>query len=419
MTGGRAARSRVTWGLADQGVSALSNVLLTVMVARTSTPGELGEFSFVYVLFVLVLGLTRTSGGAVLAIEHGDDADGLRAAASRSTGYAVGVGAAVGLLGLAAAAVVGGAVRPVVVLVALGLPLLLLQDAWRSLFFCQGRPRAAFLNDLVWLTAQVLLLVLVFRAQASPGIASLVACWVSAGALAAAVGLLQSGVVPAPAPPGRWLRSHAAVGGPLVASELLTQLPAHLVYLLVPVVASTADLGVVRACYVFFGPLAVLNAGAAMLALPTAVSARAAGGVDALGRKVSLVLAATSCAWGALVVALPGSVGTALVGASWEGSQPTRALLAVSLVAEALLVGQCAALAALRQTRRLARLRTASAPITVLAGLGLAAAFGAAGVAGGFAVGYWVAAGLSWAALRAAGGRVLSPHAAGAKVTSS
>jgi peptidoglycan biosynthesis protein MviN/MurJ (putative lipid II flippase) len=77
----------------------------------------------------------------------------------------------------------------------------------------------------------------------------------------------------------------------------------------------------------------------------------------------------------------------------------TRLLLGVSLVAEAVLVGQVAALSALRDTRRLARIRMVSAPLTVGLSLCLAALFGAPGTAAGFAIGYWVAAVLAWAVL--------------------
>jgi O-antigen/teichoic acid export membrane protein len=160
----------------------------------------------------------------------------------------------------------------------------------------------------------------------------------------------------------------------------------------------------------------VLNAGASMLAHPHAVTMRRQGDVPALGRRVSGMLAGVSCIWACAVVLLPDSLGRAVVGVSWDDSLPTRVLLGVSLVAEAVLVGQVAALSALRDTRRLARIRTVSAPITVATSLVLAALFGAAGAAGGFAFGYWTAAAIAFTLLlrRPPVGRrlVLKLHAA-------
>jgi O-antigen/teichoic acid export membrane protein len=289
--------------------------------------------------------------------------------------------------------------RHMLTIVCLALPLLLLQDGFRSLFFCQGRPSAAFANDLVWLLAQIVLFGVALAPAGTPGTATLVACWAIAGVIASLVGIVQTGVVPWVAFPLQWLRAHGRVAWPLVMSGFLTQLPAHLVYLCLPLVASVSDLGVIRAAYVFFGPLGVLNSGAAMLALPHAVTVRKGGDVPALGRRVSLALAGISCLWAALVVALPDPAGRAIVGHSWDHSLTTRLLLGVSLVAEAVLVGQVAALSALRDTRRLARIRSVSAPVTVVVSLGLAAAFGATGAAGGFAIGYWTAAALAWGLL--------------------
>lgn len=389
---------RAVWGMADQGVSAATNVLLTVMVARTSTPHELGEFSVVIVLFVLLLGVTRTTGGGVLAIEYADDQAALLKAAPQSTGYAVGVGACVGAPGLLLGLLLGPGAGTLLAVVSLALPLLLLQDAWRSLLFCQGRPRAAFANDAVWAVAEVVLLLVAFS-SGTPSLSVLVACWVIGGAIAALVGVVQIGVVPRPAHPLRWLRAHGRVAWPLVTSELLTQAPAQVVYLLLPLVAGVAELGLLRAAYVFFGPMGVLNSGASMLALPHAVTIRRQGAVPALGRRVSGMLAGVSCIWACVVVLLPDSVGRAVVGVSWDDSLTTRVLLGLSLVAEAVLVGQVAALSALRDTRRLARIRTLSAPITIGGSLVLAALFGAPGAAGGFAIGYWAAAALAFTLL--------------------
>lgn len=389
------------WGLADQAVSAATNVALTVVVARASTAHQLGEFSLAYVLFVLLLGLTRTTGVGVLAIEYGDDPALLRPAARGSTGYSVSVGALTGLAGVVVALVVGGGYAGPLLVVGLAAPFLLLQDAVRGVLFCQARPQAALVNDSIWAVVEVALFGWVLS-SGSPSVSTLVLCWAAGGVLASLVGLAQIGVLPRPAWPHVWIERHAAVARPLVLSEVLTQVPAHVVYLTMPLVSTVAQLGLVRGAYVFFGPLAVLNAGASMLALPHAVRERRLGDVPRIGRTVSLALAASSVVWVAVVVLLPAQLGREVIGRSWNGGASTRLLLGVSLVAEAVLVGQVAALGALRRTDVLAKLRSVSAPVTVVASLVLGARFGAVGVASGFAIGYWTAAVLAWRGTRAA-----------------
>ena len=74
------------------------------------------------------------------------------------------------------------------------------------------------------------------------------------------------------------------------------------------------------------------------------------------------------------------------------GSGPVRLLLAISLVAEAVLVGPDVVLSSLRLPRRMTSVRAVSAAVTLLASVALAAAEGAAGLAAGLAMGYSVGA---------------------------
>ena len=395
---------RVLWGLTDQAVSAATNVGLTIIVARTSSVPRLGQFSLVFIVFIVVVGVTRSTGTGVLAIEYADDPERLRSEAARSTGYAIGVGAVIGLLlalaGFGLALTGRHVFGATMVVLGLSLPWLLLQDSWRGVFFTQGRPQRALVIDLVWALVMIVLLVRFAHSTATPPIWLLMSCWALGGIVAAVAGSWLAGVLPRPAWPTTWLRRHWPTAGPLVASELLTQLPAQVTYLALPFVASVSELGIVRAAYIFFGPLAVLNAGAAMLALPQAVRLRESGLVQQLTGRVSMALAGVACLWGLVVCLLPDVIGQQVIGQAWPSSGPSRLLLAISLVAEGVLIGQVAALGALRRTRTLMHVRLAAAPVIVVTSLVLASRYGAGGAAGGFAIGYSLAAAMAWYRVR-------------------
>ena len=179
-TAGGAGPRRVLYGLADQGVSAATNVGLTVAVARTSDVAQLGQFSLVYIVFIVLVGLARATGTGVLAIEYADDPGRLREEAAHSTGYAMGVGAVGGLplvlAGLTVALTGGQVFGATMVLLGVALPGLLLQDAWRGVFFCQGQPQRALVIDLVWAVVQALLLGLLLHGSSTPPIWQLLLC---------------------------------------------------------------------------------------------------------------------------------------------------------------------------------------------------------------------------------------------------
>lgn len=385
------------WGLFDQTVSAATNVGLSIAVARTVSPDAFGAFALVYLLYMLALGLQRTSGGAVLSMTYAASPSAeLRRAEAQVTGYALRLGVLVAVTAVAAALLLGGQLRAPLLALACGLPLLLLQDAWRSVFICRGELRAALVNDVVWAGALCIFVGAVLVTVDHPPVWLFVAAWAGGSAVAALSGRWQAEVVPDLRLGGQWMSVHRVVARPLLAGEVLTQVPPHLTYVLMPLVSDLSQLGVLRATYLFFGPLGIVYHSLADLALPHAVRMADPQQVRRLATGLSAVMAAVAVAWGACVVLLPDHVGQLVIGEAWVASDTTRLLLAVSLVAEGVLVGPRAALSAWRQVSRLLVVRVIAAPLVLAGGLWLASRWGAAGAAGGFALGYWVAAVAAW-----------------------
>jgi O-antigen/teichoic acid export membrane protein len=385
------------WGLLDQGLSAGTNLLLAVVVARTVSSTEFGAFALVYAVFIVLVPLLRSTGPTVLAIEHaGSAGPALTAAVRGAAGYALGTGL---LLGGAAAAVgvlVGGLLGPPLVVLGVTLPLLLLQDTWRGVFLAKGDPCSALRNDAVWVAVMLTLLAPMLLLHAEPPVWVFLAVWAAGGVAGAAFGARQLRLLPAVRLPHVWLREHRPLALPLLVAELLTQVPPHLAYVLLPLVADLHELGVLRASYLFFGPLGLLYQGLGALALPDAVRASDPRRTHRLALRLTAALMTVAVAWGIAVVLCPDSVGRAVVGEAWEGSQTTRLLLAVSLVAEAALVGPRVVLSARRLPGRLLLGRLYGGPVLLVTAIVLGAVHGAPGAAAGFVLGYLTAAAVSW-----------------------
>src|SRR5689334_14067668 len=135
----RALVGRLSWGLADQAASSVSNFAVGIYVARSLGVTAFGIFSLVWVTYGVVLNVSRGLATDPLMVRFsGVPQDSWRAAASRATGTALGTGVVAGagtvLIGIA----IGGPVGYAFLALGAVLPALLLQDAWRFAFFAAG-----------------------------------------------------------------------------------------------------------------------------------------------------------------------------------------------------------------------------------------------------------------------------------------
>ncbi|GAA2725101.1 hypothetical protein [Cellulomonas aerilata] len=383
------------WGVLDQAISTGTNFLLTIVVVRSASLEDFGAFSLVYVIYIFALGLLRTSGGNVLTVAFAGDEERLAVASRSFLGYALGCGGAIGGAAAVGSLAVGGTVRHALLALAVAMPLLMVQDALRSIQFARGHPARAAETDAVWALVLVALLVpLVLAGESRPWV--FLAAWGAGGAVAAGAALARARLRPARPSVLRWLRAQSRLVVPMVGAYALSQFPPQLVYLCMPFVSDLHELGAVRAAYVLFGPMAVVFSGLSATALPAAVRAAGGPGVLLLTRRLSLVLALVAVGWGAAVVLAPDPLGVLVLGPSWEGTAAVRAFLAVSGLGEAVLVGAWVALSALQMPGRLVRVRLVTAPVQLVAGLVLSWRFGAVGTAAAFALANVLTAALAW-----------------------
>ena len=147
---------RIRWGLADQALSSLTNFVLGIVVARTVGLTEFGAFGLAFTGYLMVNGVSRAVTGQPLLIRYSGVATSVwrrGAAAATGTAAVIGFASAIGALLIAMAS--DGALSAAFLALALVLPGLMVQDAWRFAFFADNRGRDAFINDLVWAIVQI------------------------------------------------------------------------------------------------------------------------------------------------------------------------------------------------------------------------------------------------------------------------
>jgi O-antigen/teichoic acid export membrane protein len=242
-----------SWNLLDQVLSALSNIVLSIVVARSVSAAGFGAFASAFVVFGISIAVTKSIVGQPLQMRFSDATpDQRREANAAALGCALVLGLAAGLLVAVAAFVVSGSVGSALLALAIVLPGLLVQDSCRMAAFARGRPSLAALMDAVWaIVSSGLMRVCTWardRVRARTR-------WGGSRAVSAVPRLVAS---PSPAVAcGGWLRRHRDLIRFLLPD--LSGLGAMVGILLVGLIASANAVGSLRAAQVLLGPLGVLG----------------------------------------------------------------------------------------------------------------------------------------------------------------
>lgn len=377
---------RASWSVVDQGLSALSNLLLSVIVARTLAASEFGAFAVAFLTFGLLVALTRAAIGQPLQITFsnvGPSAftDVVRSALGSALLIGLVAGAVVAVVGLSLTSHTGNALLALAVC----LPGLLVQDTARMAFFSSGRSDRAALNDGLWTALEFGALgLLLFSGLGDVAVFILV--WGGSATLAALVAILVLRAPPRLRGSLRWLLAQRALTGYLVAEHFLGEGLGQAGILMVGVVGSTADVGSLRAAQVLLGPLNILVTAALLFGVPEVSRRR-----DAMSPRsrsmlcwgLSGVMAAITVVYSALLLVLPDKIGVELLGETWTGAQTVMLAMCVFCLAIAAGVGPGVVLYGMGRARTTFGLNLLKAPILLAL----------------FAVGVWLwgALGAAWA----------------------
>ncbi|MFE3096166.1 hypothetical protein ACFXG1_20380 [Streptomyces sp. NPDC059248] len=399
---GRALAGRLSWGLADQAVCSMTNFAVGIYVARSLGLAAFGVFSLAWVTYGVMLGVSRGLATDPLVVRFsGVPEASWRAAAARSSGTALAVGAVVGAVCLAAGLSVGGDLGLAFACLGVVLPGLLLQDAWRYSFFAAGTGRKAFANDLLGAVALVPAMVVAARVGS---VAAFVIAWGAAAAVAAGYGCLQSGIRPRVTGARDWLRAHRDLGYRYLVENAGISGAAQLRAYGLGAIVGVGAVGVIRGAELLLGPFLAVLMGLSLVTVPEA--ARVLRQAPHRLRSFCLLLgagqAAAALLWGGALLLVPDRFGTFVLGGVWHPASELIVPATLGVVGASLGTGAAAGLRALAAARRSLRSQLFASVCYVGGGLGGAAAAGTAGSAWGVAAATVTGSAVWWLHLRSA-----------------
>ncbi|MHC5256272.1 hypothetical protein ACYSUO_00185 [Streptomyces sp. UC4497] len=381
----RALAGRLSWGLADQAASSVSNFAVGIYVARSLGVTAFGVFSLAWVTYGVVLNVSRGLATDPLMVRFSAVPKATwRGAVARSSGTALGVGVALGAACLVIGLAVGGRMGSAFACLGIVLPGLLLQDSWRFAFFAAGAGRKAFVNDIVWCVALVPALVVAGRVG---GVPAFVLAWGGSAAVAAVYGCFQSGIRPRLTGARAWLRDHRDLGTRYLVENVSNSGGGQLRAYGLGVIVGVGAVGVVRGAELLLGPFMAVLMGLSLVTVAEAarVLRRAP---HRLGRFCLLLgggQAVAALLWGGALLLVPDRAGELVLGDVWSSASQLIVPVTIGVAGAGLGSGAAAGLRALGAARLSLRSQLIASACYVGGGLGGAAAGGTVGSAWGVA----------------------------------
>ncbi|MFF1304694.1 hypothetical protein [Streptomyces sp. NPDC058307] len=398
----RALVGRLSWGLADQAASSISNFAVGIYVARSLGVTAFGVFSLAWVTYGVVLNVSRGLATDPLVVRFsGVPEASWRGAVARSTGTAFGVGTAIGVVSLVAGLALGGRLGPAFVCLGVMLPGLLLQDAWRFSFFAAGNGRKAFVNDVVWCVALIPAMVLAARVGT---VAAFVLAWGASAAVAAAYGCLQCGIRPRMTEARGWLREQRDLGYRYLVENVSLSGASQLRAYGLGAIVGLGAVGAVRGAELLMGPFLAVLMGLSLVTVPEAarVLRQAPHRLGTFCLLLGGGQATAALLWGGSLLLLPNRLGDLVLGSVWHSSSHLIAPITFSVAGAGLGTGAAAGLRALGAAKRSLRSQLFASVCYVGGGLGGAALAGTVGSAWGVAAATVSGSAVWWLQLRSA-----------------
>jgi O-antigen/teichoic acid export membrane protein len=393
---GRGIGGRIAWVVVDQTLSSASNIGTGIIAARSLDRHAFGAYGLAFTIYLLTVGTTRALvTEPMVSLYSRAEPGALRSVMRAATGSAVAIGISVGAVVAMAAAVLGGPAGHALTVLAIAMPGLLLQDAWRYCFVTAGRPRAAVVNDALWCFIQVATLLILLRAP-HVTLTAIMVWWAGAGVLTGLIGCAQARATPALKSILTWLRKHRELSSRYALEYAVATGSSQATVLALGAIAGLAALGAIRGTQVFFGPIGVLFGGAYLTF--GAEGARLRADPERLNRLMLVcsgalfVVCATSLAIG---IVLPRHVGRSLFGDTWDTTRQVLIPVGIAFLGNCVAAGGVVGLRALAAARASLRARLLGLPVAVVAPV-VGALWGAHGFAIGLAIATWSAAAIWW-----------------------
>lgn len=395
---------RFSWGLADQGMSSLSNAAISLYVARELGAEQFGAFSVAYVTYAFVLNASRglATDPLLVRFSHVEHAR-WRHAVQRCTATAVLVGLIAGICSIGAAAVCSGTTRAAFFALGITLPGLMLQDSWRYSFFAATKGSRAFVNDTIW-TVSLGVALVGLRLWHHETVFWMVLAWGLTANLAALCGLLQARLAPKLSGVAEWLSAMRDLGPRYLLENTSNSGAGQLRVYIVGFVAGLTTVGHIQEGTLLMGPFFVIFMGISLVTVPEAARSlrRSAGHLQRYCLFVGAGLSVLALAWGLiLLIALPDGLGALLLHAKqWEPVYGLVVWVMLTMMGSCVIAGAAAGLHALGAARRSLRAMLVSSAAYLILGVLGAVVGGATGSVQGTALATWIGVGMWWWQLR-------------------
>ncbi|HEV7206729.1 MAG TPA: oligosaccharide flippase family protein [Jatrophihabitans sp.] len=377
----------------DQIVAGASNVLIAVLAARLLGVASFGLFGIVFLVYVLLQGISRALVSDPLLV-HPEEAQD-RPGDAIGTSILIGLGLGVVLfLASFGAGLWEARLGDALLVLAVCTPLLVLQDFGRYLGFARQRPSSAMVLDTVWLVLVCVAVALLLAFDART-LTWFVVAWAGSGAVAGVLVFVQ---VPVRAIrlDLSWLRSTWPFSWRYLISYTTTQGSALAASSGVGGIAGPRALGGMQGAVLLVRPFMTLQV-AAVAAGVSSISRlpRDDARIRTQGIKISVLAVGVAALNTIVMLALPDRLGVLVLGASWTAAKPLLLPTGVQILLLAVITG---ARAGLLGTRAVSKAMVLDVAATVLVlGLVLVGAFvgGVSGALWAVAAGQGVAA-LGW-----------------------
>ncbi len=391
---------RAGWSIVDQGLSSVTNVLVTFAVARSVDQFEFGSFATGFMAYVVILNLSRSFASQPLVIRFSSvDAAEHRRACRAAVSTALAFGCLFGVPLVAYGYIRDEPLGWVLAALGIMLPGLLVQDALRFCFTSGGIPKWAAIVDFTWLVAIGVGVTVLTVNEVTEG-STWLFVWGVGAAAAAILGSLRLGLIPSFGEVVGWIEDHLDLGPFLAGDYLLTAILSSAAVLILSAVTeqTRADVGTFTGAQQLVGPAFILLVGLSLFVVPEGARIWKRS-PERLAPMMGLASAAVVVAFvlfSAVILALPSSVGVQLLGDTWAPARAVLIWFCLRVVGEGLAFGATSGLQVLGRARTLLVTRAAiTAPTLALAVYG-AWDDGLAGFVMWIAFARLVAAGVWW-----------------------
>jgi hypothetical protein len=377
------------WAFVSQGCSSASTLGLSLLAGRALGAGGLGIVFAGFAAYLIVLNLNRGLVSTPLISSTSTTAVPLRALPTRN---ALTVTLALALVAAGAmalaGAVVGGPLGEGLLVFAPWVVPAFAQDLFRASLFRDGHGRRAAVTDVAWLGTMA---VAALAVQGTNETWPVVAAWGLGAVVAAGLGAVWSGVLPAAVSEARaWFFGVAfPFGRWLAVQEGVYSTGSYLLVALLTGIVGARGVGGLRAAETVFAPFSLLSAALVLPGLP-AVSRKltvSRGQAVGLAARISVAGIALTGVYLALMALAGTRLLTALFGSAFEAYGNLVLPICVWQVLAAAGLGFSILLRAEQRGRTLFAIGTTAIVAQILASSLLAVAAGVEGAAWGLSAG--------------------------------